>query len=233
MLLRLVPAGGEDLFELVHHDDQPWAAGVGDEPGRITRVAAQGRLDAAALRRIPGAGWIGAGWIGGGGSVLAHRPGDRCADRCARSAAGSSAAPSAAVPSTVALCSLASCRASSPRGVAPGVNSANLRWDPSGSAGISPARSNDDFPEPEGPTTVSGTPGGRSLGGQPDQARGDGFAAEEPGGVLRLETGQAPVGRRGGGRPPSGPAADPVESAHPLAQLGRVRLATDPEDPGQ
>ena len=54
---------------------------------------------------------------------------------------------------------LASCRASSPRGVAPGVNRANLRRDQSGSAGISPARSNDDFPEPEGPTTVSGTPG--------------------------------------------------------------------------
>jgi len=64
--LRLIPAGGEDLFELVHHDDRIWAAGVGDQPGRITRVAAQGRLDAAALRRIPGAGWIGGGLIGGG-----------------------------------------------------------------------------------------------------------------------------------------------------------------------
>ncbi len=63
----------------------------------------------------------------------------------------------------VALRSLASCRASSPRGVAPGVNSANLRWDQSGSAGISPARSNDDFPEPEGPTTVSGTPGAEAA----------------------------------------------------------------------
>jgi hypothetical protein len=43
--------------------------------------------------------------------------------------------------------------------VAPGVKTANLRPGQSGSDGISPARSNDDLPEPEDPTTVSGTPG--------------------------------------------------------------------------
>ena len=54
---------------------------------------------------------------------------------------------------------MASWLASSRSGMAPGLKSAKLRWGQPGIDGISPARSRDDLPEPEGPTTVSGTPG--------------------------------------------------------------------------
>ena len=58
---------------------------------------------------------------------------------------------------------MASCRASSRRGVAPGVKRANLRSDNCGSDGTSPARSKEDLPEPDGPTTVIGTPVGAAV----------------------------------------------------------------------
>ena len=69
MLLGLVPAGGEDLFELIHHDERPRAGAAGDELGRRTRVAAQRRLDG---------GRVGACCAGAAGSVPAGPVAGQC-----------------------------------------------------------------------------------------------------------------------------------------------------------
>lgn len=110
------------------------------------------------------------------------------------------------------------------------------RWAPGRQSWIFPSPRDQPGPQqrrlagPGRPDHRQREPGRAGPGGQPHQVQHEFLAAEEPGGVVGLEAGQAPVRCLAAGRPPARSPADPAERFQPAIRLHVAGDAAGSED---
>ena len=199
----LVAAVGEDLLELVHHDERPAGHAARDQPGGARRVAAQRCLDFAGGVRCARPG-VGPGPGFGEQAQLPSQLGE------GTDSGGEQGKRPAGFP-----------RAGPGRALAAGYRTGEQAGDQAGAQQRGLTRA--------GRPDHRQRYGGR-LGGKRNEPLGDVRPAEEHRSVLLLEARQPSVGRPGPRRPPARCPAGAGKCARPLPDPGGIGFPAGAED---
>jgi hypothetical protein len=201
--LFLVAAAGENLLELIHHDERPAGHATRDEPAGVRRVTAQCCLDIAGGLRCARPG-VGPRPGCGEQAQLLSQLGEGTDSR------GEQGKRPAGFPLP---------------GPGPVLAAGYRTGEQAGDQASAQQRGLARAGRPDHDQRY----GGRS-GGKRDEPLGDFRPAEEHRSVLLLEARQAPVGRSGPRRPPARCPAGAGECARPLADPGGIGFPAGAED---